>query len=118
MSKKSLLEQKKEQYEGKVYPTKKFGDVVILEYINGDKALIKFLNTGYVVEENWSSIRSGNIKDKSIPTTCGFGFNDIKNDSNSKQIEKWRSMWNNMINRCYNDKLRYRFLAYLDCEVS
>lgn len=117
MSKKSLLEQKKEQYEGKIYPTKKFGDVVILEYISGNKALIKFLNTGHIVEENWSSIRSGYIKDGSIPTTCGFGFIDIEGASIGRVHTKEYSIWNGMIQRCYNENIQQTHPTYKDCIV-
>lgn len=117
MSKKSLLEQKM-KYEGKIYSSNRFGDVVVLEYISGDRALIKFLNTGYGVEENWSSIRSGYIKDRSIPTTCGFGFIDIEGASIGKIMTKEYRLWNNMINRCYNDNLRQQHETYADCTVS
>ena len=118
MSKKSLLEQKKEQYEGKVYHTKKFGDVVVLDHISGNKALIKFLNTGHIVEEYWSSIRSGYIKDRSIPTKCGFGFIDVEGASIGKIMTKEYGLWNNMINRCYNENLRHSHTSYADCTVT
>lgn len=91
----------KEKHEGSLYPSNRFGDVEILEYISSKKAVIKFINTGYILEEDWTSIKSGHIKDRSIPTTCGFGFIDIEGASIGKIMTKEYKLWNNMINRCY-----------------
>lgn len=108
----------KEKHEGRIYPSNRFGDVEILEYINSKKAVIKFINTGYISEEDWASIKSGHIRDRSLPTTCGFGYIDIENASIGRNATKEYGLWNNMINRCYNENLRYKHSAYVDCTVS
>ena len=105
------------KYEGKIYSSNRFGDVVVLEYINGGRALIQFLNTGYIVEEAWSSIRSGYIKDRSIPSTCGFGFIDVEGASIGKIMTKEYRLWHNMLNRCYNEKSLMNNPTYANCNV-
>lgn len=118
MNREERLALKKADYEGKVYPSNRFGDVEIVEYIDNKKAVIKFLNTGYTAEESWSSIRSGYIRDRSLPTTCGFGFIDVEGASIGRNMTKEYKLWNNMITRCYNENLRYRHPSYKDCTVS
>lgn len=118
MNKEERLALKKVEYKGKIYPSNKYGDVEIVEYINNKRAIIKFINTGYTVEENWSAIRSGYIKDRSVPTTCGFGYIDIEGASIGRNMTKEYQLWNNMINRCYNEVTRQKHLSYVDCYVS
>ena len=118
MNKEERLSFKKAEYEGKIYPSNKYGDVEIVEYINNKRAIIKFINTGYTVEENWSAIRSGHIKDRSVPTTCGVGFIDVEGASIGKNMTKEYQLWNNMLNRCYNEKELSRNPTYKDCHVS
>lgn len=108
----------KEKHEGCIYPSNRFGDVEILESLNSKKAVIKFINTGYISEEDWSSIKSGHIRDRSIPTTCGFGYIDIEGASTHKHMTKEYLLWNSMINRCYNENLRHKNPTYKDCSVA
>ena len=45
MNRAEQLAAKKLEYEGKVYPTNRCGDVVVVEYIASNRVLIRFLNT-------------------------------------------------------------------------
>ena len=77
-----------------------------------------FLNTGFIKEESMGEIRSGHIRDSSIPTTCGVGFIDVEGASIGKNMTKEYQLWNGMINRCYNENLRHKNPTYKDCHVS
>ena len=118
MSREERLALKKVEYEGKIYPSNRYGDVEIVEYINSKRAIVRFINTGYTVEENWSAIRSGYIKDRSVPTTCGVGFIDVEGASIGKNMTKEYHLWNNMLNRCYNENILSSNPTYKDCHVS
>ena len=118
MKREEQLALKKVEYEGKVYPSNRFGDVKILEYNNNKQVVIMFLNTGFITEESMGVIRSGHIRDSSLPTTCGVGFVDVEGASVGRNATKEYQLWNNMINRCYNENLRHRYLSYKDCTVS
>lgn len=109
---------KKAEHEGSIYPSKRFGDMIIVEYLNSKEVVVKFLNTGYVTKEWFSSVKSGEVRDKSLPTTCGVGFIDVDGASIDKNMTKEYSLWNNMINRCYNENLRHKHSTYADCKVS
>ena len=118
MKREDQLALKKAEYECKVYPSNRFGDVKILEYKNNKQVVIMFLNTGFITEESMGVIRSGHIRDSSLPTTCGFGYIDIEGASTHKHMTKEYQLWNNMINRCYNEKRLSRYPTYKDCHVS
>ena len=118
MKREEQLALKKSDYEGKVYPSNRFGDVKILEYKNNKQVVIMFLNTGFITEESMGVIRSGHIRDSSLPTTCGFGYIDIEGVSIGRKATKEYQIWNNMINRCYNEKELSRNPTYKDCHVS
>ena len=118
MKREEQLALKKAEYEGNVYPSNRFGDVKILEYKNNKQVVIMFLNTGFITEESMGDIRSGHIRDISLPTTCGFGYIDIEGASTHKHMTKEYQLWNNMINRCYNEKRLSRNPTYKDCHVS
>ena len=118
MKREEQLALKKAEYEGKVYPSNRFGDVKILEYKNNKQVVIMFLNTGFITEEAMGVIRSGHIRDNSLPATCGFGYIDIEGASIGRNATKEYQLWNNMINRCYNEKGLSRNPTYKDCHVS
>jgi hypothetical protein len=109
---------KKAEYEGKVYPSNRFGDIKVLEYKNNKQVVIMFLNTGFITEESMGVIRSGHIRDSSLPTTCGFGYIDIEGASIGRNMTKEYRLWNNMVNRCYNEVTRHIYSTYEDCSVS
>ncbi len=118
MKREEQLALKKVEYEGKVYPSNRFGDVEIVEYINSSMVKIRFINTNHIKEEYISSVRSGYIRDDSIPTTCGVGFIDVEGASIGRKMTSWYATWNAMITRCYNENLRYKHPSYKDCTVS
>ena len=107
-----------DKYVGKVFDSKRFGKVVVTKYVNAKEVHIKFLNTGYECTELMSSIVSGYVKDKTIPTTCGVGFIDVEGASIGRNMTKWYAAWNNMMNRCYNENTRHISKTYEDCYVS
>ena len=118
MKREEQLALKKAEYEGKVYPSNRFGDIKILEYKNNKQVVIMFLNTGFITEESMGVIRSGHIRDSSLPTTCGFGYIDIEGASIGRHMTKEYRLWNNMVNRCYNEVTRHIYSAYEDCFVA
>lgn len=118
MNKEERLALKKAEYEGSVFKTNKYGDVEVVEYINSSFVKIRFINTNRVKEEHLSSVRSGYVRDDSIPSTCGFGYIDIEGASIGRNMTKEYQLWNNMINRCYNEKGLSRNPSYKDCHVS
>ena len=109
---------KKAEYEGSIYPSKRFGDMVIIEYLNCKEVVIKFLNTGYMTKEWFSSVKSGEVRDKSLPSECGVGFIDIEGAAPKGIMTPEYRLWNAMLNRCYNNTVNDKCLTYKGCSVS
>lgn len=108
----------KEKYEGKIYPTKRFGDIEIVEYSNNRKVLIKFVDSGYETFVQLSSITSGYVKDHTRPTECGVGIVDVEGASVGRVPIPEYKLWCNMLKRCYNPKTQEKCPTYKSCQVS
>ena len=75
MKREDQLALKKADYESKVYPTKSYGDIIVLEYINHRDVTVKFLNTGNVRKTATSEIRKGEIRDnEAFPCICSWCY--------------------------------------------
>lgn len=64
----------KEKYEGCIFQTNCSGELVVLEYINAHKVLIKFLKTGREKYVAMSNIKRGNVLDRAV---CVRSFNEV-----------------------------------------
>ena len=117
MNRAEQLAAKKLEYEGKVYPTNRCGDVVVVEYIASNRVLIRFLNTNNEKFVGTSELKEGLIKDKAQITTCNYGIIDIDGASIGKTMTKEYRLWNGMINRCYNEKSLMKYPSYAKCSV-
>lgn len=54
---------------GQVWPTKKYGDVLIVNYHNWNSVDVRFLNTGFEKNICMSQVKNGTVKDTSVDTT-------------------------------------------------
>lgn len=78
-----------------------------------NKALIKFLNTGYERYAFLIAMTKGNVKDLLAPTLCNIGIIGIGNYKTTikNKATKEYLIWKCMIERCYhkNDKSYYNY---------
>lgn len=54
----------KEEIVGKVFSTNKSGDCVVTKYVRADEVYVKFNKSGFETRTSMSSLRNGNVKDK------------------------------------------------------
>ena len=102
---------------GKIYPTRRSGDIEIIEYFNYHKVLIKFKNTGREKFVQMKEVRNGSVCDKFLPFRGGVGVigeGDYKSKVDGKYTREF-SIWKDMVDRCYLKK--DKFLAYSDVTV-
>lgn len=92
----------KEEREGKTYPSKVYGEMLILEYTNSRTVRIRFLNTGFEKVTQWVYIKEGTVKDPYCPIINGVGY---LGDGPIKNRTIYQS-WKNMIARCYDETSR------------
>lgn len=107
-------------YVGEVYPTKKHGDVEIVEYNKAADVTVKFLKTGYLKKVQMSHVLAGNMLDNTQPTTLGVGIRGTLPTCNENGVDlKEYTAWYNMLKRCYPTKnSEHLYLSYQDCYVS
>ena len=49
------------QYEGKVFKTVNFGDLLITKYVNSREVYVKFVETGYETKTRLKEIKSEKV---------------------------------------------------------
>ena len=104
---------------GKVCKSKLSGDFKILKYNDTANVEIQFLNTGFKMVARLGNIRSGNVKDRYLPSVHGIGILGAKYPvSEDGRDTKEYTLWNNMLNRCYNDTYKNKNKTYTGCEAS
>ena len=115
MNRAEQLAAKKLEYEGKVYPTNRCGDVVVVEYIASNRVLIRFLNTNNERFVGISELKKGEVRDNDTY----FGFMDIPNELR-RGIPHPREyiIWNGIRQRCYNENARHLNPTYKDVTMS
>ena len=104
---------------GKVFKSKLSGDFKILKYSDSGNVEIQFLKTGYETTVRLTAIRSGNVKDRYLPSVCGVGITGAKYPSKINGVRtKEYGLWKRMLERCYSDAFKNKCPTYTDCEVS
>ena len=104
---------------GKVCKSKLSGDFKILKYNDTANVEIQFINTGFKMVARLGNIRSGNVKDRYLPSVHGIGILGAKYPvSEDGRDTKEYTLWNNMLNRCYNDTYKNKNKTYVGCKVS
>lgn len=110
--------QQQSKYVGKVFPTKSFGDLKVLKYNNTSDVEVEFINTGGRRSALVSSIMKGEVRDTSICRINKKGFMDLPNGIRRGNHPKSYTVWNGMLQRCYNENMRYLHPTYVDCTAS
>jgi len=95
---------------GCIYTTLSFGDVEILEYVDGFNVKVRFLNTGF---EGWypaGNIKKGKIMDYLAPSFSGVGYMGVGPHNSANQPKAYKH-WTHMIQRCYVEAEEFKNYA-------
>ena len=104
---------------GVVCKSKSSGDFKILKYNNSKNVEIQFLKTGYEAVATLGNIRNGYVKDLYSPSVYGVGIVGAKYPvGEDGTLTKEYNLWYSMLRRCYSDKSKKKYPAYIGCEVS
>ena len=109
---------KKAEYEGKVFNTNNYGDVVVLQYTNTRDVTVKFINTGNIRKVGISDLKKGEVRDNELKPVYKVGVMDVPNVVSQGCLPKSYRVWHSMLHRCYNENMRSYYPTYSDCEVS
>lgn len=102
---------------GDIFETKLNGKLEVINYENPKKVAVRFLNTGYETVVEAGQIRSGEVRDWSLPKVFGVGIMEDADINFRDVYPKHKQLWQNMLSRCYNDKTKYDG-KYESCYVS
>ena len=104
---------------GEIFSSKFCGDFVVLSYINTANVRIRFLDTGYETLTRSCQVKSGQVKDRSLPTVHGVGvIGDSYSCWDGSKIRKEYDLWSSMLARCYSPKSHKARETYIGCTVS
>ena len=106
------------KWDGLVFDTKHFGEVVVEDYISCDQVVVRFKDTGNITTVTSSQLKGGRVKDTSVPTVCGVGVtNGVRTQVDGKILREY-SYWQSMLIRCYDKNFKIKNPTYLYCEAS
>ena len=103
---------------GQRFKSKNFGWFTIKEYFSFSKVLIEF-DSGYSKFTTLKEVKTGSIKDVTVPTVFGIGFYGVGehkarvNYKNTKCYDSWRGM----LRRCYSEESLKKRPTYKGCYV-
>lgn len=85
-----------------IHKTKNNGDLEIIEYLDVNHRLVRFITTGYETTASVGSISTGRVRDPYVPSVFGVGFlgevDDMRDHPLYKMLYK---RWSNMIMRVH-----------------
>ena len=110
--------------EGSVFVTVTGKSFKILKYTNSKNVLIEFVDTGYVKTCQMKEVRTGSIKDASLPSLYGVGIigskykTKVLNENNKYSSVREYSCWSGLIERCYSKTFLKKRPTYAGCYAS
>lgn len=102
---------------GDVFETNLNGKLEVVNYKSALEVTVRFLNTGYETTVEASQVRSGEVRDWTLPKAFGVGIMEDVDISLKETYPKHKQLWQNMLSRCYNNNTEY-VGKYESCYVS
>lgn len=99
--------------QGTIHPTRKWGNVEIIEYVNSRDVYIKFIDTGIIRSTRSELIRQGVVEDPMVASVFGVGFLGVGPHSPAKN-PKEHVHWKGLLERSYCPKLLLKRPTYLE----
>lgn len=106
---------------GQKYTTNEGYEVVVIDYIDKNTVLAKFVDIpDYHIWTNSTNLRNGQIKNPYHKTVFGIGYYGVGNFAARKNTVKTEEYikWFSMFNRCYNEKVHMQLPQYKGCSVA
>lgn len=87
---------------GKLFDTKKSGKIQVVDYCSSTDVTVMFLDTGFKTKTYLSLIKSGNVKDITLPHVLGVGYTEgLPTRCKDGKLILEYSYWQSMLARCY-----------------
>ena len=103
-------------YEGRVFPTTKFGDITIVNYRERRSIDVIFNRTNVIRTCTLGQVLTGKLRDRTQASVYGVGIlGEHFTKSNGKFTREYE-LWSGMLERCYNSEEKFK--RYEGCSVS
>ena len=103
-------------YEGRVFPTTKFGDITIVNYRERRSIDVIFNRTSVMRTCTLGQVLTGKLRDRTQASVYGVGIlGEHFTKSNGKFTREYE-IWSGMIERCYSSEEKFK--RYEECSVS
>lgn len=111
--------ERKANFVGTKWNTNNYGEVIVVEYCNAKRVLVRFVKTNNLQWTNVACLESGYIKDHNSSTNnhiiCGVGYYG-SGDYSDKYSQAY-TVWHGIIRRCYDKKHTAKHPSYSKCTV-
>ena len=114
----SIEKLNKGQYEGKIFSTKNYGELIVVSYISNTEVLVRFTNTGYETTCELGNLLKGKVKDRMAANVFGVGVTGETCVSVGGKLERDYTIWYGVLRRCYSKHTSLKFGSYKGCTVS
>lgn len=114
----SIEKSNKEAYEGKVFSTKNYGELVVVRYTSNKKVFVKFVDTGYETTCELGNLLKGKVKDRMVASVYGVGVTGDVCVTVDGKLETDYVIWYGILKRCYSKCTSLKFSSYKGCTVS
>ena len=103
---------------GDIIESRKFGKYVVIDIVNSGEVVIKFFNTGELTKVRAQQAKNGSVRDRKAPSVFGVGIiGDFPTNTTRQQSRAYRT-WVKMLQRCYDERLRWKYPTYEGVTVS
>ena len=106
------------KHEGKIFKTKKYGDLIVTKYVKCNEVSVRFISTGYETTAEMGDIRKGNVRDRLFPSIYGVGIIGEEPTRIDGVVLKEYMFWVNMLTRCLSSKYHDKHPTYKGCTFS
>ena len=109
----------KDDFKGKVFQSKSYGDFIVIAYDSYERVSIKFIATGFESTASAQRIRRGGVKDKLLPSVYGAGYlgdGEYKPYADGRNTKAY-AVWNSVLQRCYDANCHEQHPTYKECIV-
>ena len=114
----SIEKLNKKEYEGKIFNTKNYGELIVVSYISNTSVFVRFTNTGYETTCELGNLLKGKIKDRMVANVFGVGITGETRVTVGGKLERYYAIWCGVLKRCYSNHTSLKFSSYKGCTVS
>ena len=114
----SIKKLNKEEYEGRLFNTRNYGEIIVVKYVSNTEVNVRFISTGYETTCELGNLLKGKVRDRMAATVFGVGIAGGTCVTENGKLERGYALWYSMLERCYSKNATVKYSSYKGCTVS